>query len=234
MAAIQDLQERYYGHLVDRADLFNRLVTSFANKDSVVLHTGCGLDNSIELRTKVQHVIGIDLDARLARNDDVDLPIMGDIQRLPLPDACVDLVINKWVAEHVEDPIQEWAEIARVLRTNGRLILMTPNLMHYAVIATKIAPHKMQKWFMKSILKIDAEDVFPTYLRANTIRKLRWLGAQVDLSEVKLEMFEGAPMYLVFLTKVFLLGVAYERILNRFHTLAWLRSVIIITFRKTD
>lgn len=201
-----------------------------------MLHAGCGSDGSIKFKTKARRVIGIDLNARVAGNDEVDFPILGDLQRLPLPDACVDLVVSRWVVEHLETPAQAFAETSRVLKPNGLFILMTNNLLHYAVLATKLTPHGLHKWFVKVVLgmEMEFEEVFPTYLRANTLRKLRWLGAQTGLVEEHVEMFEGAPMYLAFSLPTFLLGVAYERTVNRLDTLAWLRSVIISVYRKID
>lgn len=234
LTVMQNLKRRYYGQHVDRAERFNRLVELYLDKDRDVLHAGCGSDGSIKFKAKARRVIGIDLDAWVAGNDEVDFPILGDLQRLPLPDACVDLVVSRWVVEHLETPAQAFAETSRVLKPNGLFILMTNNLLHYAVLATKLTPHRLHKWFMEVILEMESDEVFPTYLRANTLRKLRWLGAQTGLVEEHVEMFEGAPMYLAFSLPAFLLGVAYERMVNRFGMLAWLRSVIIGVYRKTD
>ena len=201
-----------------------------------MLHAGCGSDGSIKFKTKARRVIGVDLDAWVAENDEVDFPILGDLQRLPLPDACVDLVVSRWVVEHLKNPVQAFAETSRVLKPNGLFILMTNNLIHYAVLATKLTPHRLHKWFVKVILgmELESDQVFPTYLRANTLRKLRWLGAQTGFVEERVEMFEGAPIYLAFSLPTFLFGVAYERMVNRFNTFGWLRSVIIGVYRKIE
>ncbi len=63
------------------------------------------------------------------RAGEVDL--IADVQDLePIADASFDTVICTQVLEHVERPARAMAEMARVLRPGGRLILTTPHLSH--------------------------------------------------------------------------------------------------------
>jgi ubiquinone/menaquinone biosynthesis C-methylase UbiE len=48
----------------------------------------------------------------------------GDAQRLPLPDECADAVMLVSMLHHVEDQPAAIAEARRILRPNGRLVLM--------------------------------------------------------------------------------------------------------------
>jgi ubiquinone/menaquinone biosynthesis C-methylase UbiE len=50
--------------------------------------------------------------------------VRGDAQDLPLPDACADAVMLVSMLHHVEDPPKAIAEANRILRPNGRLVLM--------------------------------------------------------------------------------------------------------------
>ena len=50
--------------------------------------------------------------------------VQGDAQKLPLPDACADAVMLVSMLHHVEDPSKAIAEARRILRPNGRLVLM--------------------------------------------------------------------------------------------------------------
>jgi len=45
-------------------------------------------------------------------------------------------------------------------------------------------------------------------------------------------MFEAAPVYLEWFWPAFLLGIAYERIVNRFEALAGLRVSILVALEK--
>ena len=50
--------------------------------------------------------------------------LLGDAQRLPLPDACADAVMLVSMLHHVEDQPAAIAEARRILRPRGRLVLM--------------------------------------------------------------------------------------------------------------
>lgn len=68
---------------------------------------------------------------RAARYD-LGLPVVnGAGERLPLADASFDLVICWDVVEHVQDPEQLLAELARVLRPGGRALLTVINRYAY-------------------------------------------------------------------------------------------------------
>ena len=53
-----------------------------------------------------------------------------DGRRLPFPDACFDRVVVVDMLEHVRDEAAFAAELARVTRRGGRLIINTPHLKH--------------------------------------------------------------------------------------------------------
>lgn len=55
--------------------------------------------------------------------------LIGDAHLLPLDNACVDTLICTEVLEHVADPNQVVAELIRVLRPGGHLILSVPFLV---------------------------------------------------------------------------------------------------------
>jgi 2-polyprenyl-3-methyl-5-hydroxy-6-metoxy-1,4-benzoquinol methylase len=53
-----------------------------------------------------------------------------DIQSIAYPDATFDSVISSETIEHVPDPVQAVAELARVLKPGGKLFLTTPNYLN--------------------------------------------------------------------------------------------------------
>ena len=55
--------------------------------------------------------------------------VVTDPQRLPLPDACFDVVVIDSVLEHLPDPAAATAEIWRVLRSNGLVFSDTPFML---------------------------------------------------------------------------------------------------------
>lgn len=71
-----------------------------------------------------ESVFAFDIDADALRAGHLDgvanvHPVLADSQRLPLPDACLDLVICNHVYEHVPDAGRLFDEIHRVLRPGG-------------------------------------------------------------------------------------------------------------------
>ncbi len=52
--------------------------------------------------------------------------VVSDLADLPLPDGDLDLVVCTEVLEHVPDPARALAELARVLRPGGRVLITVP------------------------------------------------------------------------------------------------------------
>lgn len=107
-----------------------------------LLEAGCGLGQWLyyALERGDGRAIGLDLTAetlervRASRTlephaDRVQL-VVGDMRRMPLADACVDIVFSFGVIEHVlaEDSQTTVREFFRVLKPGGRLLLATPNV----------------------------------------------------------------------------------------------------------
>ncbi len=94
----------------------------------VALDAGCGTGRHTEyLRDRGHRVIGIDaspemLEKARVRVPEADLRI-GDLQALPVESASVDLVVCALALTHSSDIEPSIVELARVLRSGGRLIL---------------------------------------------------------------------------------------------------------------
>lgn len=97
-----------------------------------VLDIACGAGFGLEmLRQAGARAIGMDLDAEAlstCRRGYPCAPVSrADAAHLPLPDESMDLVVSFETLEHVPDAEAVVAELARVLRPGGRLVLSTPN-----------------------------------------------------------------------------------------------------------
>jgi ubiquinone/menaquinone biosynthesis C-methylase UbiE len=66
--------------------------------------------------------------------DNSQIDIVSDITAIPVPDASFDAVMCTEVFEHIPDPVPAIAELHRVLRPGGTLILTSPfaSLTHFA------------------------------------------------------------------------------------------------------
>ncbi len=99
-----------------------------------VLDIGTGTGALLEvLAPRIDSGLGIDASrqmlalarARLAKPGLGHCAVrLGDMYRLPLPDAAFDLVVLQMILHYAEDPAAAMAEAARVLRPRGRLLVV--------------------------------------------------------------------------------------------------------------
>jgi ubiquinone biosynthesis O-methyltransferase len=77
--------------------------------------------------------------------------VVGSVTDLPFEDAAFDYVVCTEVIEHTTDPRRAVAELARVLRPQGTLVLTTPNrVWHFAIrvaSALRLRPYEgLENW----------------------------------------------------------------------------------------
>lgn len=120
-----------------RDDLFGdrfhlAALAALAQSDWIVGDLGCGTGQvSAALAPFVARVIAVDASAamlqaarkRLSLLDNVDLR-RGDLEALPIDDSRLDLATIMLVLHHVAEPARAIAEVARVLKPAGRLVVV--------------------------------------------------------------------------------------------------------------
>ncbi len=96
---------------------------------AAILDVGCGPGHLLaRLAARGRPATGVDVDpgmvarARARLGDGADVHV-GDAAALPVPDAAFDLVVSTLAMHHWPDPAAGLAEIARVLRPDGRAIV---------------------------------------------------------------------------------------------------------------
>jgi len=198
-----------------------------------VLDVGCGSGKlcNHDLRAPGRVVIGIDADPGIAKNPWVSCAVRGELGALPFPPNSVDLVVSRYVLEHLDTPGQAFEEIARVLRPKGRFVLLTPNAFHYVALISRFTPAWLHEVAKKGHC-VEPEDVFPTYYRANTRGAIRFLAREAGFDVTHIDLFETSPNYLEFSRLLYRAGILYERIVGRFSLLAGLRVCLIATLVK--
>ena len=117
-----------------------------------VLDIACGEGYGSALLGQVaRQVTGVDLDpdairhANTSYRDDVVSFVIGDCGSIPLADASVDVVISFETLEHIAAQGDFFAQIKRVLRPNGVLVLSTPDKVAYADVATTPNPFHVRE-----------------------------------------------------------------------------------------
>lgn len=213
-APIQDIvyPERRFGGFTrfDPTVQFCARVQSLLKANDVVLDVGCGrgrrVDDRCAFRNSLQDlrghnrtVIGIDVDADAATNPYLDqFQLIESLNRWPVENESIDLLYSDFVLEHVENPLGFFDEAARVLKPGGFICLRTPNAWSYISLVSKLVPNRFHAHVVAFAQgKRSARDVFPTYYRCNSRRKL---GKQLSSHAIDACVYsiEADPSYMTF------------------------------------
>jgi len=200
-----------------------------------VLDAGCGTGKffGMDFARKIGcQLVGVDLRQDLGANSEIDFGVRAELNRLPFSDGSFDVVNCRLVIEHVDFPDTVLKEFYRVLKPGGRLAIFTPNLLHYFGAAASLTPHWFHVWFNSRMRGFSDEDIFPTRYRANTRRRLRKLFLKSGFSRAEISMVEGSPSVLAFNSLLHGMGLAYERLVNRYDFLSNFRLNIITVAYK--
>ncbi len=108
-----------------------RFAARHARRKTVLdIASGEGYGCHILKQAGASQVIGVDLSpeavAHARSKYGIDARV-GNAEAIPLPDQSVDLVVSFETVEHVPHPDRFVAEISRVLKPGGRLVMSTPN-----------------------------------------------------------------------------------------------------------
>ena len=163
----------------------------------VVLDVGCGrgiLDPFPWKAVRPSRLIGLDPDPAAASNASLDqFHLMTPGNPWPVADGSVDLIVARYVLEHVDDPATFFGEVKRVLAPAGRFGFLTPNRRHPAMICSRFLNDAV-KLTLLGLRSIKSEDVFPTHYRMNTPAELGGAAARAGLTIRSLAVREFQPV----------------------------------------
>ncbi|WP_258084294.1 class I SAM-dependent methyltransferase [Thermococcus thermotolerans] len=117
------------GTYVDRIEKW-LVFSMLQSKSGKALDLGCGTGNyTLELKKRGFDVIGLDASEgmlEVARSKGLNC-IKGDAYSLPFPDESFDLVLSVTMFEFIYEPERVVAEISRVLKPGGEVLIATMN-----------------------------------------------------------------------------------------------------------
>ena len=176
----------------------------------------------------VGRVIGVDIDPIVMSNTDLDAAHVTDGVTQPFMNDFFDLAYADFVLEHVEHPSAFLSEIHRVLKPRAPFFFRTPNLWHYVALISASTPHWVHRLVANPArgMTKDAHEPWPTFYRLNSKRVVKRTAREAGFSRCELRLVEAEPSYLMFNNLAFLVGVAYERLVNGHNALSGFRANI--------
>jgi len=206
----------------DGTIIFYNRVHALAQPSFVIVDFGCGRGLSSEddvtyrsdlqsFKGKVRKVIGLDVNPAAGQNPKIDEFHLLTSGKWPLADNSTDLCISDSVLEHLENPEQFFSKCRRVLKNGGYLCLKTPNSLSYVGLASRFIPNRFHASVLEKVQENrEAIDVFPTFYRCNTIRKVRRMFAKYGFEHV-VYGYEAEPTYLEFSRFAYWVGTLHHR-----------------------
>jgi SAM-dependent methyltransferase len=203
------------------------------------LDIGCGHDflppwmppgeRTLDLRR--WRVTGIDMDGRaIARHPGLRHRVIGTGEQLPFEENAFDLVTANMVVEHVAAPARLFAEIGRVLAPGGRVLIHTPNVHGYTTALTRLLPERALAPLARLLLGRRAEDVYPTFYRANSVADLQAFAGSSGLAIETCDLINSSPQAMrilpLMVAELLLLRSLRSRRVERF------RACLVTTLRK--
>jgi SAM-dependent methyltransferase len=112
-----------------RREIFDCLLAPLAGAPLRILDVGFGTGAMLGFLARYGAVVGMDrsLEAmRFARSRSGASMLLGDITRIPLATGTMDLVTAFDIMEHVDDEAAAFAELARICRPGGHVLVTVP------------------------------------------------------------------------------------------------------------
>ena len=115
------LLKRYHSDVPHPYRLFEERASKLLpSREGVLLDAGSGRTVPVlrQFIGRARRLIGVELVSFTDVPEGIET-YNADLARLPLADACVDLIISRSLFEHLTDPLAVYNELARVLKPGG-------------------------------------------------------------------------------------------------------------------
>ena len=187
---------------------------------------GCG-DNGIieEFGQLAFYAVGCDIIEPTASSASF---IKADVRHLPFENNSADLITLRFVVEHLKDIESDFTDIIRVLKSCGKVIILTTNIFCPYIFMARFVPFPIKNFIISKIFKVVPDDIFKTYHRLNTPWAFRKGIGTLNLKEIEYISdlnYKRKPVFLMFL---FWHLITKPKCLNQF------RTNILATFEKID
>lgn len=199
------------------------------------LEVGCGRLGLLSGRDKLLNLsdnsfgLDVDFDA-LFKNEQVVHKICADCTSLPIRSKKFNIVVARWLFEHLKTPEIVLQEISRILTNNGYLFITTPNLYNYITLVSRFTP---LHWHNVIRRKCHMHDNIPSYYRANTRARLKRLALQNNLVVKYCFCVPNSFLYYRFNKYLFFIMMIISNFLSRFTSKFHLKMICLMQ-KKAD
>ncbi|WP_313675211.1 class I SAM-dependent methyltransferase [Mycolicibacterium sp.] len=170
-----------FSHVDGTLSFYNQIAAT-VGPDDVILDFGAGrgelfLDDEVPYRRNIgnfkgrcREVDGCDIDPVVLENPFLDdAKIIRIDEPLPYEDNRFDVIIARYVFEHIANPKFVARELLRILKPGGYIAATTPNKWGYIGVAARMVPSRHHVQVLShSQPERKPEDVFPTTYLLNT------------------------------------------------------------------
>lgn len=198
----------------DSLILYKNHIQNSVFNEVKILDVGCGhIDFLKDIYLKTESY-GIDLDEfALNKNEFIKYKEISDVEKMPFKDNFFDIVICSWVFEHLENPEFAIREIYRVLKFNGKIIFITPNVWNYNVWIIRLIPEIFHDFLTKKLYNRQEKDTYSKRYKLNSLFKIKRIFSKIGFVEDKI-ILNGDPSYISFNKFLFICACLIEKILN--------------------
>jgi SAM-dependent methyltransferase len=231
----EQLKDKYFDDGSHPYRLFEQIVSQYVKPTDALLDAGCGRKAPVlrKFDGRARELIGIDL-------VDFDPSISGvtllnrDLADTQLPAESVDLIMSRSVMEHISAPVATYLEMSRILRPGGHFVFLTANMWDYSAVVAKLIPNRFHPWIVARTQGRKEEDVFPVQYKTNTRRAVLRLARRTGFEVLSFNYLGQYPAYFMFNGFLFLLATGYEKLIDQFTALHFLKGWILVVLRKRE
>lgn len=182
----------------------NRAETKAMNKllpdhGDTLVDLGCGYGRMVHLYSNYARVILLDrarsqleeAGTRVTSCNNTER-LQGDVYRIPLADASVDVAVMVRVIHHIEEPLAVFREVRRLVRPDGRFILQYANKRNLIAVLRYLTGRQERSPFSTGAVRTQelTYNFHPTYIKDS----LNAAGFEVDDS-LAVSYFRWEPLY---------------------------------------
>lgn len=203
--------------------------------ESRVLDAGCSRgDPDMPSLLRARLLVGSDADmAGLLANRLTPHRICNRLDALPFRQDVFDVVVLKFVVEHLADPVRVLRELAGVTAPGGVVAVLTPNRFSLFALVSSVLPHRLKQVFKRRLFGGHEEDTFPTHYAANTRRALCRAMRESGFTPVHVAPLHGMWAFFIFFAPLARMVRVLERLALRVPGLRWNSTYIVGLFVKS-